>query len=63
MAPAPVWQDVAPNHGVLELRETVTAPGPPLAHHLVHDSESGVTVAWWTKNDGAWLGAPLVGSG
>jgi hypothetical protein len=53
--PLVAWHDLAPDHGVLELHETFTAPGPPLELHLVRDSETGATAAWWEDDDGRWL--------
>ena len=55
MDPHLVWHDLDPNHGVLELHETLTAPGPLLELHVVTDSETCVTAAWWEDHEGTWL--------
>ena len=49
------WHDLSPDHGVLELHERLTAPGPPLELHVVRDSETGGTAAWWEDDEGTWL--------
>jgi hypothetical protein len=50
-----VWHDLDPHHGVLELDEAWTAPGPPLELHIVQDSETGGLAAWWADDRGRWL--------
>lgn len=56
-----VWHDLDPDHGVLELDESLTAPGPPLELHVVRDSETGSTAAWWVDDEGSWLRIADVG--
>ncbi len=53
MSPLPIWHDVTSDHGILELHEDLTAPGPALELHVVN--ESGVAVAWWEDDNGTWL--------
>jgi len=48
------WFDLAPDYGVLELHEAVTAPGPALELHVVR-SEPSHLVAWWTTERGETL--------
>jgi hypothetical protein len=55
--------DLAADHVVVELHERVTAPGPALELHVVIDSETGETSAWWEDEDGRWLGTAMVGTG
>jgi hypothetical protein len=56
------WFDVAPNYGVLEFHEELTAPGRALELHLVIDSETDATIAWWAIGDrGLWLGKAVIG--
>ena len=43
------WFDLALDYGVLELHEELTAPGPVLELHLVIDSETDATIAWWAN--------------
>ena len=40
MGPLSFWHDLSADHGVLELDETLTGPGPPLELHVVIDSET-----------------------
>ena len=54
--------NVSLDHGVLELHEALTAPGPPLELHVVQDSETGGTAAWWEDDEGHWLWIADVGS-
>jgi hypothetical protein len=58
-----VWHELDPDDGVLELDETLTAPGPPLELHVVQASETGATAAWWADDQGAWLRVADVGRG
>jgi hypothetical protein len=62
MAPLLVWHDLASDHGVLELHETLTFPGPALELHLVRDTETGTTAAWWEDDEGVWLWIADVGT-
>jgi hypothetical protein len=39
----------------------LTAPGPPLELHVVRDSETGSTAAWWEDDEGTWLWIADVG--
>jgi hypothetical protein len=55
------WFSFGEDGGVLELDEALTAPGRALELHVVIDSELGRTIAWWENEEGAFLGAPLVG--
>jgi hypothetical protein len=56
------WFDVAPNGGVLELHEELTARGPALELHLVIDPETDATIALWAMGDrGLWLGKAVIG--
>ena len=55
--------DLAADYVVLELHEALTAPGPALELHVVQDSETGASIAWWEADDGAWLGPAQVGAG
>jgi hypothetical protein len=61
MHPSLVWHDLQPNHGVLELHERLTDPGPPLELHVVLDAETGRTAAWWEDDAGTWLWIAEVG--
>ena len=61
MGPLRVWHELDPDHGVLELHEALTAPGPPLELHVVQDSETGGTAAWWEDDQGTWLWIADVG--
>lgn len=54
--------DLADDHVVVELHERLTAPGPALELHVVQDSESGETVAWWEDEWGALLAPAAVGA-
>ena len=49
------WFDLAPDYGVLEVDEAVTAPGPALELHLVTDGATGTSVAWWSTDE--WRGS------
>jgi hypothetical protein len=53
--------DLGDDHVVLELHEGLTAPGPALELHIVVDSETGVSSAWWEDHRGQRLGAAIVG--
>ena len=55
------WFDLAEDHGVLELPEHLTSPGPALELHVVISSDGTGTVAWWESDDGGWLGVVDVG--
>jgi hypothetical protein len=55
-----IWFDVGPDYGVLEVDEAITAPGPALELHLLIDRETGMTVAWWSSDGGAWLRGVMV---
>jgi hypothetical protein len=61
MEPDLLVHDLAADHVVLELHEALTAPGPGLELHVVQDSETGATVAWWEDEHGTWLGVAEVG--
>jgi hypothetical protein len=61
MGPGLTVHDLAPDHVVLELREDLTAPGPALELHVVQDSETGQTIAWWEDECGAWLRLAPIG--
>jgi hypothetical protein len=61
MDPHLVWHDLAPDHGVLELHEALTAPGLPPELHVVTDCETGSTAAWWEDDEGTWLWITDVG--
>lgn len=54
-------QVVAGHHVVVELHEALTAPGPALELHVVVDSETEVTSAWWDDDEGRRLMAVAVG--
>ena len=62
MDPHLVWHTIAPDHGVLELHEALTDPGPPLELHVVRDSETGSAAAWWEDDAGTWLWIADVGN-
>lgn len=53
--------DLSDDHVVLELHEDLTAPGPAVELHLVQDSETGGTIAWWEDDAGRFLGVASVG--
>ena len=53
------WFDLAEDHGVLELHERFTC-GVGLELHLVTDSETGETIAWWER-EGEWFAVADVG--
>jgi hypothetical protein len=55
------WFDLSWRHGVLELPEALTAPGPALELHLETDIGSGETLAWWTTDAGDILRVAPVG--
>jgi hypothetical protein len=63
MHPRLVWHDLAPDHGVLELHEELTAPGPALELHVVTDTATGAAAAWWEDDEGTWLRIVEVGRG
>lgn len=52
MEPDFTWHDLEQDHGVLELAEDVTAPGPPLELD-VHLTEDGVSVLVYRRRDDA----------
>ncbi len=62
MAPDLLVHDLAADHVVVEFHEALTAPGPALELHVVQDSGTGATVAWWEDDRGALLGVAAVGS-
>jgi hypothetical protein len=62
MEPDLLVHDLAEDHVVLELHEALTAPGPALELHVVQDSETGATAAWWEDDRGALLVMADVGS-
>ncbi len=53
--------DLAADHVVLELHEALTAPGPALELHVVQDSETGGSIAWWEDDGSRFLRAAGVG--
>jgi len=53
--------DLAPEHVVLEVHESLTEPGPSLELHLA--VEAGASVAWWADDRGRPLGFVEVGVG
>ena len=53
------WFDLDDDHGVLELHERV-AEGVGLELHVAHTLRFGL-IAWWERDDGAWLGMVEVG--
>lgn len=55
MEPDLVCHVLSPDHVVIELHERVTAPGPALELHLVHNSGTGEVVAWWGDEHGRIL--------
>jgi hypothetical protein len=55
-----IWFDLAPDYGVLELDERVTAPGPALELHVVSSKRVGL-VAWWSTEQGETLGFVEIG--
>jgi hypothetical protein len=55
------WYEISPDHGVLQLHERLTAPGPPLELHIVHDPKTGATAAWWEDDDGTGIRIAAVG--
>ena len=57
----PTWFDLSWRHGVLELPEALTAPGPALELHVETDIGSGETLAWWTTAAGDILRVAAVG--
>jgi hypothetical protein len=57
----PTWFDLSWRHGVLELPEALTAPGPALELHLETDMGFGETLAWWTTAAGDILRVEAVG--
>lgn len=52
MTIAPVWWDLAPNHGVLELDHG-------LELHVVRSNRT--SIAWWLTDRGWWLRVAPVG--
>lgn len=59
MVPRATWFDLSPDHGVLEIDEGATLPGPALELHVVVISD--VTFAWWATDQGVWLRNAEVG--
>jgi hypothetical protein len=57
----PTWFDLSWRHGVLELPEALTAPGPALELHMETDLGTGETIAWWTTDAGEILRVEAVG--
>ncbi len=53
--------DLTEDHIVLELHERLMAPGPALELHIVQDTATGTTAAWWEDDEGGWLGEASVG--
>lgn len=53
------WFELEPDHGVLELDERLTC-GVGFELHVVVDSETDDTIAWWER-EGEWLAAAAVG--
>lgn len=51
------WFELAAGHGVLELPERITKPGPALELHIIVPSDDSPTSAWWLSDDGSWLRA------
>ncbi len=56
----PKWFDLDEDHGVLELDEHLTG-GVGLELHLAYASRWG-WLAWWERDDGAWLGIARIGA-
>jgi hypothetical protein len=56
------WFDLAPDHGVLELHEHLTSPGPALELHVVFDAAKGRTIAWWETDEGVPIRRAHAGS-
>lgn len=54
------WFDLDEDHGVLEFHEYLTG-GVGLELHLVHTPHWG-WLAWWERDDGAWLGMARIGA-
>jgi hypothetical protein len=57
----PTWFDLSWRHGVLELPDALTAPGPALELHMETDLGTGETLAWWTTDAGDILRVAPVG--
>jgi hypothetical protein len=57
------WHDLSADHGVLELHERWTAPGPPLELHIVRDAAAGSVAAWWEDDAGTGIVIAAVGRG
>jgi hypothetical protein len=53
--------NLADDHIVIELHQQLTAPGPALELHVVIDSETDRTSAWWEDEEGNWLREAQVG--
>lgn len=49
------WFDLSPGHGVLELHERVTAPGPALELHVIEVRDGSHVRACWLSDDGRLL--------
>ena len=62
MAPDLAVHNLSEDHVVVELNERLTEPGPALELHLVQDSETGTTIAWWEDETGSWFGPASVGA-
>jgi hypothetical protein len=60
MDPDLVWFDLAPNHGVLEFHERLTA-GIGLELHVMVCADDRI-VAWWESDDGVWPWVAEVGA-
>jgi hypothetical protein len=52
---------LADGYVVVELHEVLTAPGPALELHVVQDSETGASIAWWENERGTRIGKAHVG--
>jgi hypothetical protein len=54
----PIWFELDPEHGVLELPQDALGQGIEL--HVVTDGV-GSSIAWWEDDQGRWVGAVAVG--
>lgn len=63
MTPNLAVHTLSEDHLVVELNERLTEPGPALELHLVRDSETGASTAWWEDDAGSCLAVAAVGCG
>jgi hypothetical protein len=53
--------DLSVDHVVIELHEALTAPSLAVELHVVQDSDTGETIAWWEDENGTFLLSVAIG--